>query len=141
MTARCLAILATLAFLLLFHATMAHADSLVPSVLTGSWGGEHIRLVVTETGATVEYDCAAGRITEPILPDNDGTFQASGIHVFERGGPLRLGEPPAKAYPALYRGWTDGSEMRLTVTLLDTGREVGTFSLGLGRQPLLEKCL
>ena len=119
----------------------AQANSLLKSVPTGLWGGEHIRLAVTEKGATVEYNCAAGKIDEPLLTDKDGNFEARGIHVFEHGGPHRLGEPPSKQRPALYRGWTDGSQMRLTVTLLDRGEDVGTFSLGLGRLPQLEKCL
>jgi hypothetical protein len=119
----------------------AHASSLSKAVPTGSWGGEHIRLVVTGTGATLEYDCAFGRIDEPLLTDKNGNFEARGIHVFERGGPLEIGEPPPKRLPALYRGWTDGSTMSLTVILLDTGKDVGTFSLGLGRPPRIEKCL
>ena len=119
----------------------AHANALLKAVPTGSWGGEHIRLVVTGTGATLEYDCAFGRIDEPLLTDKNGNFEARGIHVFERGGPLEIGEPPPKRLPALYRGWTDGSEMSLTVILLETGKDVGTFKLALGRPPQLEKCL
>ena len=96
---------------------------------------------VTKTGAKVEYDCAFGKIDEPLLTDKNGNFEARGTHVFERGGPLEIGEPPPKRLPAAYRGWTDGSRMSLTVTLLDTGKDVGTFSLGLGRPPRIEKCL
>lgn len=119
----------------------AHTNSLPPPVLTGSWGGQHIRLDITQAGATVEYDCAMGSIHEPLVPDENGKFEARGTYVFEPGGPYHLGEPPLKEHPALYRGWTNGSEMRLTVILLDTGAEAGTFSLGLGREPMLEKCL
>lgn len=119
----------------------AHAEALRASVPTGSWGGEHIRLVVTETGATVEYDCAFGRIDEPLLSDKEGNFNARGIHGFESGGPREAGAPPPKQPAALYRGWTDGSQMRLTVTLPDMGTEVGTFSLGLGRAAHLERCM
>ena len=98
-------------------------------------------MIVTAGGATVEYDCARGTIDEPLLVDKDGNFEALGIHVFERGGPARLGEPQPKQHAALYRGWTDGSQMRLTVSLIDTAKQVGTFSLGLGRPPMIEKCL
>ena len=119
----------------------AHANSLLKAVPTGSWGGVHIRLVVTDAGAMVEYDCAFGTIDEALRLDKNGNFEARGTHVIERGGPLQIGEPPPKRHPAMYRGWTDGSHMRLTVTLLDTKEDVGTFLLGLGRQPQLEKCL
>lgn len=97
-------------------------------------------MIVTLGGATVEYDCARGTIDTPLLVDKDGNFEALGMHVFERGGPARLGEPQPEQHPALYRGWTDGSQMRLTVSLKDTGKDVGTFSLGLGRPPMIEKC-
>ena len=118
-----------------------HADAVGVPVPTGSWGGEHIQLVVTEAGAKVEYDCAFGRIDEPLLRDKEGNFEARGVHAFERGGPRQLGEPAPEPHPARYEGWTDGRQMRLTVTLPDKGKVVGSFSLGLGRQPLLEKCL
>jgi hypothetical protein len=120
----------------------AEADSVVKSVPTGSWGGEHIRLDVTETGAKVEFDCAVGTIDEPLLLDKAGNFEARGTHAFARGGPGRPGMPALhRQRPALYRGWTDAREMRLTVTLLDTGHDVGTFSLGQGRRANLERCL
>jgi hypothetical protein len=119
----------------------AEADVVLQPVPTGSWGGAHIRLQVTEAGATIEYDCAFGTIDEPLRTDQDGHFEARGTHVFEHGGPYRLGEPPLTRHAALYRGWTDGRTMRLTVSLSDTGEEVGTFSVGLGRPPLLDKCL
>jgi hypothetical protein len=119
----------------------AQADSLLKSVPTGSWGGEHIRLVVTDEGAKVEYDCGFGTIDEPLRLDKKNNFQAHGTHVFERGGPYHVGEPPPQRHPVTYHGWTDGRQMRLTVTLLETGKDVGTFALGLGRPPQLEKCL
>ena len=119
----------------------AQADSLLKSVPAGSWGGEHIRLVVTDEGAKVEYDCAFGTMDEPLKVDKQNNFQARGTHVFERGGPYQVGEVPPRRYPVIYRGWTDGRQMRLTVTLLETGEDVGTFVLGFGRPPLLDKCL
>ena len=134
---------ASLGFALLYGlVTMpSQANTLLESVPTGAWGGKHIRLDVTETGAKIEYDCAFGTIDGPLLLEKDGTFEAHGIHVYERGGPVRLGEPPPERHPALYRGWTDGRQMRLNVTLFETGEVVGDFSLGCGRPPVIEKCL
>jgi len=119
----------------------ARADSWLELVPIGSWGGGHIRLEVTKTGAKVEYDCAFGTINGPLILEKDGTFEAHGTYVYERGGPIRLGEPPHERHPALYRGWTDGNEMRLTVMLQEKGEVVGSFTLGLGRPPVIEKCL
>ena len=124
-----------------FTTLPTQANPLLKSVPTGSWGGEHIRMVVTETGAKIEYDCALGTIDETLLLDEDNNFEAKGTHMFERGGPIRLGEPPPERHSALYHGTVDGTQMRLTVTLLETGKEVGTFLLGLGRPSLIEKCL
>ena len=121
-------------------AMSAYAGSGATSKLIGAWGGEQIRLVVKETSAALEFDCAFGEIEEPIRPDKDGNFEARGVYMPERGGPGREVEPPLRRYPALYRGWTDGKGMQLTVILLDRGREVGNFSLGFGRRPVLNKC-
>lgn len=129
--------LTRLALLCGMFAVQAHALS---SDLTGSWGGEHIRLDIAEAGAKVEFDCAFGTIDEPLVPDEKGAFVVLGTHAYESGGGRQPGELALKGSPASYRGWTDGSEMRLTVTLIDTGRVVGTFSLRQGRPPVLEKC-
>ena len=124
-----------------FVTIFAQADSLLKSVPAGSWGGKHIRLVVSNEGAMVEYDCAFGTIDEPLRVDKKNNFQARGTHVLERGGPYQVGEPPPKRHPVIYRGWTDGRQMRLTVTLLQAGEDVGTFALDLDRPPQLDKCL
>ena len=117
----------------------ASADSMAPGDLRGEWGGEHMRLTVKEASSSAEFDCAFGEIDEPIHPDKDGNFEVHGVYMFERGGPGRPVEPPPVRHPALYRGWTDGKEMRITVKL-DDGREMGTFSLALGRRASLNKC-
>jgi hypothetical protein len=118
----------------------ASANSVSKDTLIGVWGGEHIRLVVKESKVEIEFDCAFGEIDEPLHPDKDGNFEVRGVYMLERGGPGRAVEPPLKRQPALYRGWTNGKDMSLTVILLDRTREIGTFSLGLGRRPLLDKC-
>lgn len=137
-----LALMYGLALTLVPVTMSAGAASVAKPVPTGSWGGEHIRLDVTETGARAEFDCAVGTIDEPLLLDKDGNFKANGTYARARGGPGRPGMPALmRPHPALYSGWTDGKEMRLTVTLLDNGQDVGTFSLGLGRRANLERCL
>ena len=108
--------------------------------LTGKWGGDHIGLLVSDSSATLEYDCAHGTIDEPIIPDDDGKFEVIGVHVFEHGGPIRLGEA-ADEHPALYKGNIVGNEMTLTVVLTDRKTEIGTFSLTRGVNALINKCL
>lgn len=107
----------------------------------GSWGGQGVRLAITESGAAIEFDCAAGSITVPVLVDEQGQFEAAGVYVLERGGPLLEGTPPPAAVAATYAGSTDGEVMRLTVTLPGTGEEVGSFELSNGVQAQLDKCV
>ena len=111
-----------------------------PSDVTGSWGGEHVGLEVTDSGATIEYDCATGTIDGPLHPDGAGRFDARGTHVRGHGGPDREGEVP-DAHPARYTGRVEGGRMTLTVGETDTGATVGTFSLRRGAAPQVFRCL
>ena len=108
--------------------------------LKGTWGGEHIGILVSDSSATLEYDCAHGTIDEPIIPDDEGKFEVSGVHVFEHGGPIRSDEV-LDEHPALYKGHIVGNEMTLILVLTDTDTEIDTFSLTSGVNPLIYKCL
>ena len=108
--------------------------------LTGKWGGEHIGIVVSDSSATLEYDCAHGTIDEPIMPDDDGNFEVSGVHIFEHGGPIRNDETPDE-HPAVYKGNIAENEMTLILVLTDTETVIDTFSLTRGVYPLIHKCL
>ena len=111
-----------------------------PTPLAGEWGGDHVALTFTGSSARVEYDCAHGRVDGPLRLDANGRILAHGVHVRERGGPVREGDVP-DAHPAEYRGRVEGRTLRLTVRLLDTGQEVGTFVLRRGATPRLLRCL
>jgi len=106
--------------------------------LKGGWGGQHIHMEVTTTGAEIEYDCAHGRITEKIAPDANGKFTAKGVHVKERPGPVREGEESEQA--TTYRGSINDDTMVLTVTLTQNNETVGTFSLTHGKAGRVFKC-
>ena len=107
--------------------------------LRGQWGGQHIAMEVTDAGATIEYDCAHGRITEKIVPDADGKFEAKGLHARERGGPTRQGENNEQ--PAVYRGSIKGETMTLTVELTQNNENIGEFTLTQGKPGRIRKCL
>jgi hypothetical protein len=93
-------------------------------------------------GATLEFDCAFGHIDAPLLPDAEGRFSAIGTLTPETGGPLQSGQAQPRAQRARYDGWTDGRELRLTVTVLaEPEWQLGTFTLRLGHRATLEKCL
>ncbi|HEV7397501.1 MAG TPA: hypothetical protein VGN86_13395 [Pyrinomonadaceae bacterium] len=105
----------------------------------GVWGGQHIRLEVTNGSATIEYDCANGTINGPLNLDRSGKFRLTGTHVSEMGGPIRINQP-RKGQAAQFTGWTDGKKMTLTVKLSDSKEDLGTFSLEKGSDGRLRKC-
>jgi hypothetical protein len=121
------------------NSSSRHSSKQSKSVATGVWGGEHIRMEVTESGATVEYDCGNGTIAGPLKLDGEGRFHAAGNRVPEHGGPVRDGEAPA-ARPADYSGSVRGETMTLTVTLASPSETIGTFTLVHGSEGELVKC-
>lgn len=108
--------------------------------IRGPWGGEHIALLVNDTGSTIEYDCASGSIAGAIRPGDDGRFENAGTHIRGHGGPSREGEIP-DAHPARYTGRIEGNMMTLTVREADTGTEIGTFKLERGVSARVFRCL
>ena len=55
-------------------ALAAHAQASASSLgVTGTtWGGEHVRMQATAKGATLDFDCASGEITERVQADASG---------------------------------------------------------------------
>lgn len=111
-----------------------------PALVLGDWGGDHLGLVASASGASLEYDCAAGKISEPMRPDAAGRFTVSGEHYPGHGGPIRIDEEQVKR-PARYDGLVRNEVMWLTVTLTDSNSTLGTFELRYGRSPYVFKCL
>jgi hypothetical protein len=105
----------------------------------GDWGGEHIRMQITGSGVAIEYDCAYGNIDGSIELEQKGGFEINGTYVIESGGPVTSDSKP-NSRPAQYKGYVKGNKMTLTVTLIDSQVEVGTFKLVRGKEPNLFKC-
>jgi hypothetical protein len=106
---------------------------------TGLWGGVHVQMQVTESGAEIEYDCAHGTISQPIELDSEGRFDVKGSYVSERGGPVRRDAEPRNR-PARYTGTINGKTMTLTVTLIDKEQSMGTYTLAQGDAGRIRKC-
>jgi len=106
-------------------------------IASGTWGGEHVILEVSKSGAEAEFDCAHGQITQAITLDKHGDFNVAGTFMPEHGGPVSRDDntPPAKAH---YSGHVDGDTMSLTVAL--EKESVGTYTLSRGTHPNLRKC-
>jgi hypothetical protein len=107
-------------------------------VPAGTWGGEHLELVVTDGGGTSEFDCAHGSLDSPLDVDTDGRFDVPGTLVRE-AGPVRE-DVPEPRQSVRYAGSTDGRAMAIDVVSA-SGERIGSFRLELGRPALLRKCL
>ena len=105
----------------------------------GAWGGQHIGLQVTETGAEFEFDCARGEIKGKIAIDRLGRFRVAGTYTEERGGPARQSDEK-KGAPVIYAGRIRGEKMTLAIRHEKTGKRIGSFTLGRGEEPFIVKC-
>ena len=103
------------------------------------WGGAHIRLVLNDNGGEIEYDCARGTLSEPLIVDSLGRFSVKGIHIREAPGPIRVGFKPAPQ-AAQYTGTLNENTLELTVTLTESQTTIGTFKLTQGNEGRLWKC-
>jgi len=115
-------------------ASQKESDSLM-----GLWSGDHISLQIEGSGATLDYDCAHGTITQKIVPDQSGKFEVKGFHMRERPGPTRQGEA-ADGEPATYKGVLNDKTMTLTVILNKSDETLGPFTLTHGKMGLIRKC-
>ena len=106
---------------------------------TGTWGGDHIALTVTESGARIEFDCASGDIPKPIMIGDDGRMSVDGVYLPEHGGPVRIDEV-AERKPARYSGPLNGQTLILDVMLIASNEHVGRFTLTHGATPEVRKC-
>ena len=111
-----------------------------PVLALGPWGGAHVRMQVTSGGARLEYDCADGVIEEPLRPDSEGWFAATGTHTPGRPGPVR-GDETLPSFRARYRGHVQDDQMSLVVTLTEAGTQLGPFELRQGSSGLVVRCL
>jgi hypothetical protein len=115
-------------------------ETVAGTVAKGGWGGEHVRLDVSDEGAEIEFDCAHGRMGR-LTTDAAGKFDVKGVFILERGGPITP-DDKEQTRPARYSGRVEGKRMRLTVTLTDTDKDAEpmVFTLTHGAEANLVKC-
>lgn len=109
------------------------------SLSVSTWGGSHIGIEITVSGGTVQYDCALGRIDQPIVV-REGNFDVTGVHWPGQGGPVGVDTTRA-GRPARYLGTVRGDRMTMTVILTDTGETLGLYLLKKGAAPNILACL
>jgi hypothetical protein len=105
----------------------------------GVWGGQHVAMEVTATGANLEFDCATSTIDEPIILNAEGKFEVKGKFSAQHGGPIRRDEE-TNSPAAHYVGHVAGNEMTLTITIADKKEPIGAFNLTKGSEGRLMKC-
>ena len=106
--------------------------------VTGDWGGDHIRLTLTDSGGQIEYDCARGVIGLPLRPDTNGGFVVPGFHYRGHGGPIRIDEP-VDSSPASYSGTIRDNVMKIDVRL--PSDSLGPYILTKGGEARVFRCL
>lgn len=110
------------------------------TVSIGSWGGQHIRMEVDANGAQLDFDCAHATINQPLKLDANGNFDATGFYVQERGGPVRANEDQS-GQPAHFKGRLAGKALTLTIVLDSSADAIGPFTLELGKNARIFKCM
>jgi len=122
-------------------AGLAGCSGTIIGISTGeSFGGLGVLLVVREAGADLDFDCATGRIEEPMTFSADGTFDVDGTFTPGTGGPVREDDPPIPEV-ARYMGVLRGDRLTLSAILVEDGTVIGPYELRRGEQPLLRRCL
>jgi len=106
---------------------------------TGTWAGPGLTLAVGRSGASAEFDCANGAVTQRLRVDNAGALRAAGWYAPNSGGPVGPDEPTPTTQHASWVGTWSGRQLTLSVQL-SSGTSLGPFSLALGADPQLEKC-
>lgn len=107
--------------------------------ITGSWGGTHVGLTLSPTGGTLEYDCAAGTMDQPLYPSGDGRFAVEGHHTPGWGGPEIEGQVRPR-YRVRFSGIVRGDRMTLEGRV-ENGVMLGPFELRRGAEPTIFRCL
>jgi len=108
-------------------------------VWIGPWGGQDVEMQVNAHGATVEFACANGHISEPLLIDANGKFRARGTFQRQHGGPNRRDES-ASGIDVTYTGAVEGNTMKLEFVLPEKQQHQGPFTLVRGQEGRLRKC-
>jgi hypothetical protein len=130
----CLAI----AFVLLSY-NIGVAQNKLKKIPPATWGGIGVQFTIAEDTVSIEYDCAVGEISGPLMSDKQGHFVALGFHRRLSPGPIRLNLQP-KTRPARYEGKITNKTLRYRVVLTDTGETVGQYSARRGVQARIRKC-
>jgi len=106
--------------------------------LTGEWGGDRARLILSATGGTLERDCGSGTIKGPLRLDARRSFRASGTFETNAPGPTPADAAP-RLQPTLYSGTVTGDAMTLIVKIQGAAEPM-TLHLMRGKWVKIIRC-
>lgn len=103
-----------------------------------TWGGDHVRMTVTGSGAMLEFDCATGEIPGRVPLAPAAKFNRKGSYIRGHFGPTRLGDESSTA--AEYSGTVQGDVLHLEVRNADGHAPIGDYTLTRGAPGRVRKC-
>jgi hypothetical protein len=103
------------------------------------WGGDHIEIETTASGARVEFDCAHGTIDAPLEADARGAFRLGGTFTPERAGPGPSRDEGPRPLKATYSGTINDGAMNLRIDI-EGQDQARAFTLTRGQRGQIRKC-
>ena len=109
------------------------------TLLTGTWGGENVSLILEDADAHVHIGCTNGDFPAPLSVDADGRINVSGSYVL-RAYPIQVGP----SLPAQLAGVVDGRRLTFTVAVNDTVEKklvvLGPVTVTFNVEPRMGPC-
>jgi hypothetical protein len=130
--------LSLIAALVLFGGCQGNGPhEVLTEVPAGTWGGQGVVMLATDSSAGFRFNCASGSVDGPLALDAGGRFTWSGTYT--RMSPLP-GSPPDPPHAATFYGTTDGLQLTMALTVPDLSLESAPLTLTLGDPGNLALC-
>jgi len=105
----------------------------------GTWGGDDVAAIVTDSLLHVHFGCTNGDFPAPVVLDADGRFSVSGEYLVQ-AYPVAIGP----TMPAEIAGVVRGRDLTMTVAVNDTILKklvvFGPATVRLGTEPQMGPC-